>query len=167
MTNNLNSELRLARRITAVGSGVLHALAALSLLGEALHCAIVLRAELPGTWGDPLFEVLLVISQLAAIGAIVLAARFLRHFCVDPSPFSAAQSARLAVMATIVMGRTVLDVVLSRAFYPVGHAPLPLLCLAVETQVVLKVLALAVFIGCLAMVVRYGNALKEDSDSIV
>ena len=88
MTNYLNSELRLARRITAFGSGVLHALAALSLLGEALHCAIVLSAELPGTWGDPLFEVLLVISQLAAIGAIVLAARFLRHFCVDPSPFS-------------------------------------------------------------------------------
>lgn len=167
MHNNLLSEHQLARRGTSVGAVILYVIAAVALLAEALHCLVIVSAELPGTWGDPLFEVLLVLSQLAAIGAMGLLGGFLRHFCAHHAPFGGAQPVRLLIASTLIAGRTALNLVLTCAFHPVERAPVPLLSLALGAQVVLKVLALAVFIGCLAMVVRYGNALKEDSDSIV
>ena len=167
MQSNLLSEHKLARRGTSVGATILYAVAAVALLAEALHCLVIVSAELPGTWGDPFFEVLLVLSQLAAIGAVGLLGGFLRHFCAHRAPFGGTQSARLIVASTLLVGCTALDVVLACAFHPVEPAPVPLLSFAIGTQFVLRLLALAVFFGCLAMVVRYGNALKEDSDSIV
>ena len=53
------------------------------------------------------------------------------------------------------------------ALGPTELAPVPLLALIPKVQFFLRLFALVVFLGCLATVVRYGNALKEDSDAFV
>ena len=166
MNDHLVGERRLARRCSLPGALILYSIAALALLAEAVHCAMLPAAELPGLWGDPLFEALLVLSQMTAIAAILLLGEFLRHFGADASPFGAGQSARLLAAAGLLVGRVLLEATIKLSFDLGSLAAPPIPCI-LETELDLKLVAIVIFLGCLAMVVRYGNALKEDSDSFV
>ena len=116
MNDHLVGERRLARRCSLPGALILYSIAALALLAEAVHCAMLPAAELPGLWGDPLFEALLVLSQMTAIAAILLLGEFLRHFGADASPFGAGQSARLLAAAGLLVGRVLLEAAIKPAW---------------------------------------------------
>lgn len=157
MDEHLASERRHARRWSLVGALVLHSVAAVIVVASICYYAELLRTQPPTTWQQALPEALSVLSLLVSVGSIVLVAEFLRHFCRDDAPFSRAQSVRLLGSAGLLVARTLIDLAAAAA------PPLP----SAEGVVDPKIVVLAVFLACLSMVVRYGDALKEDSDSIV
>lgn len=167
MDNDLLDAHRIASRGATVGGTVLHAVTALAIACELLHGLMLLASKLPGTWGDPTFNALLAASQVVAIIAMALLGGFLRHFATDAAPFRAAQSSRLVAVAALIAGRVLLNAVLRCAYGTAGPAPVPALSGLLGAQAALGLVALGTFLACLSMVVRYGDALKKDSDSIV
>lgn len=156
MDNRIAVECRNARRWSLVGALVLHSTAAVIVVAAVCRYVALFRAHPPVTWQRAHAEGLSALSVLVSVGSVVLIAEFLRHFHRDDSPFSRAQSIRLMGSAGLLAARALLDLVAAAA------PSLP----AAEGAVDLKVVVLAVFLACLSVVVRYGNALKEDSDSI-
>lgn len=112
---------------------------------------------------DSSWQLLTVIGLFATVVFIFLLAEFLRHFGRDTSPFGRKQSARLLAAGLLLVLRTVVDALTSTSAFTVQIADG--LSLTSTSGVDLKVIAIIVFLICLAMVVRYGNALKVDSDS--
>lgn len=167
MKNDLIDARQTASRGAAVGAAILYAVVTLAVICELLHGLLLLGSKLPGTWGDPVFNALLATSQIAAAVATALLGRFLRHFVIDAEPFCPSQSARLIVAAALLMGRLLLDAALRCAFDAARLEPVPQLSALLVVQAALRVIALGTFLACLSMVVRYGDALKKDSDSIV
>ncbi|MCR8908077.1 MULTISPECIES: hypothetical protein [Atopobiaceae] len=162
MDSSLNRECRVARRWSRFGAVALHGAAGLGTIAEIAFCLLLVRKGLPDVRDILLFEVPLVLSQCMTLGTIFLLAEFLRHFCRDDSPFGGAQSTRLVMTSVLLLGHLLLELVVA------GTAPAGALeSLALDVDLDLKGAVLMVFLVCLAMVVRYGNALKEDSDAFV
>lgn len=92
-------------------------------------------------------------------------AEFLRHFSKG-NPFGSGQSARLFVSGAALALRTILD-----ALNPIGPYETSVAGLGAtvtsQADVDLKVIAMVVFLISLSVVIRYGDALKQDSDSIL
>lgn len=167
MNHDLLDARRTASRGAAVGAVILYAVVTLAVICELLHGLMLLGSKLPGTWGDPVFNALLAASQVVAIIAMALLGRFLRHLATDASPFCTAQSARLIGVTALIAGRVLLGATLRCAYGAAGPLPVPALSRLLGTQATLGLIALGTFLACLSMVVRYGDALKKDSDSIV
>lgn len=115
------------------------------------------------------------LSGLVALGrtlsttiAIALLGEFLRHFVSDSSPFGKRQSLRLLFAGLLFSLRMFIDCSTHEQPYelPVTTSTSFELILTTTAGPDLKVIVMIVFLICLAMVVRYGDALKEDSDSI-
>lgn len=167
MNKELLDARRAASRGATVGGTVLYVVTALAIACELLHGLMLLGPKLPGTWGDPVFNALLATSQVIAIITMALLGRFLRHFATDAAPFRTAQSSRLVVVTALIAGRVLLNAALRCAYGTAGLAAIPALSGLLGAQAALGLVALGTFLACLSMVVRYGNALQEDSDSIV
>ena len=164
MKTSLDSEQRLAQRRSFVGAVTLYVLAALSALSTALFCLSLAQGNPPVAAAGLVEATLLVLSQVASVVAIALLARFLHHFSRDADPFGHGQSARLVAAAVLLLAHTLADAAASA----LPAAALALAGpLASSLEVGLSPLVITVFLICLAMVVRYGNALKEDSDGFV
>lgn len=160
MPERLDRDYRFARRASRVGAAALYGIAALSLmigLGFFLLCA-------PPDSGCAGYRLIgLAVAGVFTI-SVVLLAEFLRHFGQDSSPFGERQFLRL-VSAALLMGvRAVFDALapVSRIASPSGTIPV-----VTHIDLDLKIISVVIFLVCLAMVVRYGDALKEDSDSFV
>lgn len=167
MNKDLLDAHQTASRGAAVGSVILYAIVTLAVICELLHGLMLLGSKLPGTWGDPVFNALLATSQIAAAVTMALLGKFLRHFATDASPFCPSQSVRLVVVAALIAGRALLNTALRCTYGTAGPAPVPALSGLLGTQETLGLVAFGTFLACLSMVVRYGDALKKDSDSIV
>lgn len=133
---------------------------AMSIIG-ALQLAILVAYLLaipeqgiePVDWLQPL-------SVLSTFGSTVLLASFFWCFGRDRSPFGRRQSFRLAGAGALFLMRMTLDALIPPAV--ANGTP----GLTEHPEVNLQIVTIIVFLGCLAMVMRYGEALKEDSDSI-
>ena len=92
-------------------------------------------------------------------------AEFLRHFSKG-NPFGSGQSARLFVSGAALALRSVFDVLNPLGPYEANVAGLGA-AVTSQADIDLKVIAMIVFLFSLSAVIRYGNALKQDSDSIL
>lgn len=167
MNKDLLDARRAASRGATVGGTVLYVVTALAIACELLRGLMLLGPKLPGTWGDPVFNALLATSQIAAAVTMALLGKFLRHFATEASPFCPSQSVRLVVVAALIAGRALLNTALRCAYGTTGPVAVPALSGLLEVQAALGLVAFGTFLACLSMVVRYGDALKKDSDSIV
>lgn len=165
MNERLDQELSIARRLSLVGLVVM---CAITLICVAIAAAYLL-APIPEGHGpvDASWR-LCNCAGLAVLGiSTALLAAFLWHFRRDANPFGGGQSLRLVAASAALAMRALMDVA-AGTFPPVTIAEEPLtIALVPQSGIDLKVIVTVVFLACLAMVVRYGDALKEDSDAFV
>lgn len=165
MPDEINHSYKKAKIASLVGSGVMYVLFALGV-GISLVSIVALSQTdslklLPN--GQRL---LLLLSVLLPVPAILLLAEFLRHFGRGGHPFGASQSLRLLSAGALLLFYTAIDsmrakfgtINLTGGPTPIGINDGPSISIVNVTFVV--------FLLCFALIVRYGNALKEDSDSI-
>lgn len=166
MFDELTEDYRLARKASRIGAGVMYLLCAVLLVPLALYLYAWLFADLadrpPLAWWAQA-----VASCLLVVAAALLLGEFLRHFSDASSPFGGRQPARLVAASALLALKALLDATMPE-FGPVDLALGPVqVSLAPHAGVDLKVIVMVVFLVCLAMVIRYGDALKRDSDSIL
>jgi magnesium-transporting ATPase (P-type) len=146
---------------------MMYAVALLELLGFVFFLLAFMKMGV--TKQIPLTKWLILFAYfLVSMPMVIFLAGFLRHFYRDPTPFGQQQSRRLVVAACLLCVQIVLGAMLP----PVGNislsvSPIPISVSTSQDSTNLNVIILVVFLFCLASLVRYGNALKEDSDSIL
>ena len=97
----------------------------------------------------------------------VCLAEFLRNFRQEASPFGRGQATRVALAGLLLLSYALLDL-----FGPATSYRLDLMGEAMPVAITSQpginpmMLSLSGFFLCLALVVRYGDALKEDLDGI-
>lgn len=158
MPEDVKSSYLVARRSAKIATLAMSLIGALQFLIFAVYLFSLLRIE-----GGP-DNTLRLAAMLSTVVSTALLASFFWHFGRDKSPFGHRQSIRLAFAAILFMARIAFDALVP-ALVPlmtVGNTP----GLTEHPEVNLQIVTIIVFLGCLAMVMRYGEALKEDSDSI-
>lgn len=165
MPEKLVREYQRVQIIAHIGSILLYCLFAVMVAIIFIHCLAHMQS-----WATIKGLDLSWLSSTLSLGTVAattfLLAKFLRHFATDSSPFSSKQFHRLLLTAALLGIRAVLDLftqTLSIAVGSTGLSPV----LDAQTNVDLKVIVMIVFLACLAMVIRYGDALKEDSDAFI
>ena len=163
MPERIKREYRLARIFSTVGAVFLYLLFIYCLIALVLLAA-VLALHHPTTPTRSLFPALALMSHVSTAGAVLFMAEFLRRFRKAGSPFSSRQSLRLSGAAALLVVRTLIDQLVP-TFDPIATSAGAVI--VPQSGLDLKVIVMIVFLICLAMVVRYGDALKEDSDAFV
>lgn len=163
MREEIQREYRHAKTVSQFGCTCLYLMAALLGALAALTCL-----ALPQTPDPPGAHLGVgVIKQVTSLVATISLAEFLRSFGKDGRPFGRGQSVRLAVAGSLIVLSTLLDLFTPALTWSIrlvdGSAPVNI---STQPGIDPMMVSLAVFFACLALVVRYGNALKEDSDSI-
>ena len=157
MPERLDRSYRRARRVARAGATAFYGLAALCLvtvLGYYLHA-------LPQEPSVGRSLTALACAIVFAAPAVPVA-EFLRRFGREGhSPFGKGQPARLLAAALLLLPRALLS-----AAVPLEEAVSTELAFPLtRAGLYLKIIWVTIFLVCLAMIVRYGDALKEDSDS--
>lgn len=167
MPEELENTYRKARRASLFGAVCMHTIATLSAL-NSLSMIIALLSKSSGESSPfPLEELIASISTVLTTISIVLLGEFLRRFGSDRSPFGKKQSYRLLAAGVLFAGRMAFDSIASLSNLSLGaEGENAAVWVTTQPGPDLKVIVMIVFLICLAMVVRYGDALKEDSDSI-
>ena len=161
MPEELKNEYRHAKTASLVGSICMYLMALFCLAILAIFC-IMGPSEPIGTF---LSEAASLVTILVSV---VYLAQFLRHFAAGSTPFGRAQSRRLIVASVFLALRAAMDSHLPVFSYINQPSHQNVLQGTGGLQGIdLKVVVMVVFLACLAMVVRYGNVLKEDSDSFL
>lgn len=162
--DDLNDELRRAQQACRVACTCMYIIVAFFLL-----IAFVFIYTMTRTDSLAFLTSMQRFGLLIDIGAgtvwVILMAEFLRHFAKG-NPFGKAQSLRLFLAGITLTIRTLFDGIIPGALFDVD---IPELGTAVSSQadIDLKVVAMIVFLIALSLIVRYGDALKQDSDSIL
>ena len=166
MPESLIREYRRAKLASLAGAICMYLFSCISLLiTAAFVIAIFTNVQLDA--GNLTYCICVVAGLFSATLSTVLLGSFFRHFSKDPSPFGKHQSCRLLAASLLLMLRTLLDTFAKSPEYMIPlRAVDPDIFVASGPGPDLKVVVMVVFLICLAMVIRYGNALKEDSDSI-
>lgn len=143
-------------------------LSAVLMLGVALVGGLVtgvfICAEIANPGAVDLGQSLLItVGQLVAEAFILLLASFLWHANKEASPFGKAQGTRLLAAGMLLVVRTLIDNFTASLPEGIGLGPVTL---TTEPSIDLKSIAIMIFMIALAFILRYGEALKEDSDSI-
>ncbi len=114
----------------------------------------------------PLFFALF--EDALTIATFVLFAEFFRNLTKEASPFGGRQSLRLIIAAVAGLSCRVLEsVVTIGPFSSISaNMPIPLVKTA-DSPMFFSDLAVFSFLICFALVIKYSNALKEDSDSFL
>lgn len=164
MPEEIEQAYRKARRASYFGSLCMYVLATISLLSYLFFLFAITSIEtfdlIPS--GN---QIASLITTLLTTTAIVLLGEFLRHFWRDCSPFGQTQSIRLFASGLLLGTRMVIDLLFPEPLYELSVVN-DAIAITTQPGPDLKVVVMVVFLICLAMVIRYGNALKEDSDSI-
>ena len=167
MATEIEREYHRARCVVHVSTIVMYAVALLELVILVLFLCAFLEAGVSeqmslACWlGHFAYSIVSIMMAFCLVG-------FLRHFYRDPLPFGARQSQRLIVagfllIVTIVLGGLLPNI----GEIPVSNNVSPIFVSTERGGIELNAVIHAVFLFCLAYLVRYGNALKEDSDSIL
>lgn len=159
MPERLSRDYQHAQRASRAGAGALYAVAAISLIVGLAFCASCAPTD-ESSW--PWTLSIIAVGVFAV--AVALLAEFLRHFGQDSSPFGEKQFVRLTSAAILMSLRALFDAMMPMTGAPASVDAVPLV---MHIDLDLKIIAVVIFLVCLAMVVRYGDALKEDSDSFV
>lgn len=166
MPEAVEKEYRLARRTSTAGAACMFLLSALSVI-PLVHLVFTFLTS--STFQHIGAQTILatMIGLLSTTTSVFLFGRFFWHFGHRPSPFGRRQSYRL-LFASILLGfRTYIDVACPiPPMESTGIDGSNFILASTTAGPDLKVIVMIVFLICLAMVVRYGDALKEDSDSI-
>lgn len=166
MPEALKKAYRAARTASALGSTLMYALFLLAVLNFIVHLYAITQTEalhaLPG--GS---QLLLLATVFVPIPLEWLLAEFLRKFGHRRNPFGPAQSLRLTAAGVFTLLYAILEgIAPSLSYVSVAKGAVPIGIDGTPSLGLLDV-TMAVFLVCLAMVIRYGSALKEDSDSII
>lgn len=160
----LKREFDRARRVSTVGAFVMYAIAVATAVIFLIYLYVIVTAG--STSGQ---ESAWPVAAMLSLGAFALSnlllGRFLWCFGNGGSPFGARQTYRLC-FATALLAFKLAGTVMVPSFNSLEVVP-GLLSLTSQPRVDLQGVTLIVLLLSLAMVLRYGNALKEDSDSIV
>lgn len=155
-----------AKKASVAGSLCMYFLAVISALGCIAFIVSATNQELLGSAPYD-YKLVVALCTLSTTIAITLLGEFLRHFVSDPSPFGKRQSLRLLISGLLFAIRLILDGCFPGKLYSLSFfANSDAIAITTQPGPDLKVVVMVVFLICLAMVIRYGNALKEDSDSI-
>lgn len=163
MPEEIQGRYRRARSLCRVGYVSLYVMAGVLVAMMAVSLLALTRSARPSQ------TCLLVgiVRQGMSIVATALLAEFLRDFGAGRAPFEQRQSVRLALAGLLIVLKTSLDIFGPTLAGGIALSDGPVtVCVSSQPGVDPMMVGLAVFFACLALVVRYGNALKEDSDSI-
>lgn len=160
----LNQELVRAQMACRIAAICMYAIAAVSLFIDILYFYTLTQTDSLGflTNGQSFATVF---HSVTCTALIVLLAEFLRNFCKG-SPFGKAQSLRLFVAGLCLAAQTMVSAMFPSAQFEADVAKTGM-TVASQADIDLKVVAMIVFLIALSLVMRYGHALKEDSDSIL
>ena len=162
MPEKLIANYQKARMASLVGAVALYVLGTSCIATLLIYLIAVFQI---GGTAEHLFRALIPICSLLSISiSVIMLAEFFRHFFTDYSPFNRRQSVRLICAAVALSIKTFLDGLLPSFEETALSAGITLVP---QSGLDLKVVVMVVFLVCLAMVVRYGDALKEDSDAFV
>lgn len=165
MPDKIIAEYKKARSISKLGSRIMYVLATTCTLIAVISYGAIFES---GAAGISNWQIVSLLGSLTTIVSISQVASFLSHFSKGINPFSKTQSNRLILAGAAILLRLAFDSISqvpsfsievggANSFVQVTSQPGP----------DLKVVVMVVFLVCLAMVVRYGDALKEDSDAFV
>lgn len=166
MPQEVDREFRRARLASRIGSVAMYLVALLGCVIGAIYLYTFIGSD-ANKVPSLIWWVVSLAGVLAFTGATFCLARFLRDFCKGKSPFGSQQSRRLFVAGLLYAVATAIDAMLPPAL-PVSIVvgPLSFMLAADGKGLELKAIVLIVFPLCLAAVVRYGDAIKRDSDSM-
>lgn len=165
MPEELEKSYRRARNVSLAGAGVMYLLMLLAILNFLVQLYAIAQGNALDSL--PLEQTsALLACAFVPIPLELLLAEFLRNFGNGRSPFGGVQSARLAGAGLLALLYSVLE-----AFVPAiagtsvvtGAVPV---VISSGPGIRFGDLTMVVFLLCLAIVIKYGNALKDDSDSI-
>lgn len=162
--DKLQKELVRAQRACSVACICMYVLVALfSLIALGYFFVITQTDSLDFLTRGQTFALL--VDVTSGLLWVILMAEFLRHFAKG-NPFGRTQSLRLLLAGLALAVRTFFDALFPGAQFDTS---VPELGTAVTSQadIDLKVVAMIVFLIALSLIVRYGDALKQDSDSIL
>ncbi|MBM6675552.1 hypothetical protein H6A07_02170 [Olsenella uli] len=163
MSEEILGEYRRASRMARIGTVCMYAIAALFVVIALVSVSASVRDGLPR---DASVAIRL-LKHATAITTTVLLAEFLRHFGRSSSPFGRGQSLRLVTAGLLLVLSTMFDLFGIAPSYDVQLLGGTLSFGATSQPGINPLMfSFAVFLFCLALVTRYGNLLKEDSDSI-
>ena len=159
MPEEVTRRLRHAQSASRIGAVCMYAMAAaLCIISVASCCAFAGQGVIPPA---PLAR-----PALSTVTTVCLA-EFLRNFRQEASPFGRGQATRVALAGLLLLSYALLDLFGPATSYRLdfmGEA----MPVAITSQPGINpmMLSLSGFFLCLALVVRYGDALKEDLDGI-
>lgn len=166
MPKEVDRSYKAARTISTAGSAAMYVLFVLASINFAAHLYALLHTE--ALRALPTVAVVgLISSTFIPVPLEWLLAEFLRKFGCGKNPFEAAQTLRLIVAAILVILYSALGGLvppLDNVSVMGGSLPI-----SIDNGPGLGLLdvSFAVFLVCLAMVIRYSGTLKEDSDSFI
>ena len=167
MPERIVKEFRLARVVSRIGATALFVIFGL----EVIICSafsIVAPATVGVDENQMVGWAVSVTGSLSTCVATFLLALFLSKFSHGNSPFGGTQNRRLVLAGAALVIRAILDsftAMFASTTYEFANSPA--ITFMPTATLDLKVVVMVVFLVCLAMVVRYGDALKEDSDAFV
>lgn len=167
MTDKLNATYKRASRACHVGAVCMYTLALLMLLLTLTFVYAFTQLSVFDGILDISGRALLLVPLALVFVATVLLGEFFRCFRHTRSPFGTQQSRKILIAGLLFVAAAVFDSI-PLASFDVALFPDSSFGVASPSYGLdMKVVVLAVFLICLSFVVRYSNALKEDSDSIV
>lgn len=161
----LNKLYRQAKRISTIGTICLYVISGLVLLiAVGLFYAFLQTNDFSNE--NLVWKVLTCAESFAELLSIALMGTFLRHHGHERSPFGPRQSRRLFISGCLYVLKRVFSYLTAGPVHAVEIAPSITATTGLTPHISLLDIALIVFLLCLGMMVRYGDALKKDSDSI-
>ena len=166
MPEKLIREYKRASIIARTGATLLYCIGLIGVAIAALHVISLLPSGQSSS-ADVQQRILSILSALIMAGSVAMLAEFLRHFARRTAPFGHKQSLRLMLASALFALRSFLDALTPGANITVSSESVLSMVPSSQFTVDLKVVVMIVFLACLAMVIRYGDALKEDSDAFI
>lgn len=167
MPERIAKEFRLAKSAARIGATALFVILGLEVIVLGAF-SLVVPATVGVDEGQMAGWAISVIGSLSTCAVTLLLALFLSKFSGGNSPFGRVQFRRLILAGVILVIRATLDS-FTELFAPTTYefTSSSAITFMPTAALDLKVVVMVVFLVCLAMVVRYGDALKEDSDAFV
>lgn len=163
MLEELKREYERTRRVSVVGALVMYLVAVASALILLLYLYAIVATGTTGGLGAA-WPIAALVSLSAFVLSNLLLGRFLWCFGKGAEPFGERQARRLygaAILLALKLAGTAAFPSFDSVEVISGS-----LSLASQPQLDLQAVTLIALLLCMAMAMRYGNALKEDSDSI-
>ncbi len=162
MPERLAAEYAKARQASRLGSILLYLIGFICASVFVLYLSALYLSEIPLVWW------LIPLGSLVSfLASDLFLAEFLRHFGRGSMPFGKGQYKRLLFSALFLAFRLCLDGLSPIFLNTVSLESVHQFSFVPQDGVDPKLILMVVFLVCLAMVVRYGDALKEDSDAFV